>query len=221
MVIAGSILVVASAADRVRYYEAAYGFTRQRLYVQVCCAAVALALLSLAWQVRRPIDVARVIRHGCVVAILCAGGLAYWNYNAWIVQANVERYHSTRNLDAGYLGQLVQSSPDAVPALVARLAQLPPAAAQSLREALGRVPLGDEMSWYEWNLRRAAARAALCSAGLLPPHTGSDGCAQAPATQPAAAAHPAAAAAASQAPAAGPGTAPAPGETAAADPSHP
>ena len=40
-----SLVVVAWAYLRVRYYEAAYGYTEQRLYVQVACGVLSIALL--------------------------------------------------------------------------------------------------------------------------------------------------------------------------------
>lgn len=176
-VIAASLVVVACAYQRVRYYEAAYGYTEQRLCVQVICGLAALALLSLAWELRSTIDVPRLIRHIGLIAIACVAGLPYWNSAAWIVDANVGRYESTGKLDVDYLGRLARSSPDAIPALVAALPKLTPPDASRVRESLQRtaldrsilVPPPDTggLSWYEWSLRRAAARSALRAAGLL------------------------------------------------------
>lgn len=175
--IAASLVVVASAYQRVLYYEAAYGYTEQRLYVQVICGLVSLSLLSLAWELRSTIDVPRLIRHVALIAIACVAGLSYWNGAAWIVDANVARYESTGKLDVDYLGRLARSSPDAIPALVAALPKLTPPDASRVRESLRRtglersilVPPPDTggLSWYEWSLRRAAARSALRAAGLL------------------------------------------------------
>jgi Domain of unknown function (DUF4153) len=175
-VIAASLIVVASAYERVRFYEAMYGYTEQRLYVQVCCAAVAAALLLLAWELRSPIDLARLTRHIALIAILCVGSLSYWNSGAWIVRANVRRREQTGKLDVIYLERLARHSRDAIPALVETLPGLPPAQAQQLRSTLNRLRLGRwipeppgrrfEAAWYEWNLRRAAARSALRAAGL-------------------------------------------------------
>jgi hypothetical protein len=164
-VIAASILVVAAAAQRVLFYEAAYGYTQERLYVQVCCVAIALAMAVLAFEGRQTLNAARLTRRIAVVAILCAGGFTWWNSDAWIVAANVARYRQTNRIDAGYLAQLVQVSPDAVPELITRLPQLPAAAADQLRDDLLRLSIS-EGAWYEWNLRRSAAITALCSTAL-------------------------------------------------------
>lgn len=175
-VIAASLVIVASAYQRVRYYEAAYGYTEQRLYVQVICGLVSLALLSLAWELRSAIDIPRLIRHVALIAIACVAGLSYWNEAAWIVAANVGRYEHTRKLDVDYLERLARSCPDAVPALIAALPKLTPADASRVRAALQHAspdrsilmpPGAGELSWYEWSLRRAAAHSSLRRAGLL------------------------------------------------------
>lgn len=176
-VIAASLVIVASAYLRVRYYEAAYGYTEQRLYVQVICGLVSLALLSLALELRAAIDVPRLVRHAALLAIACAGGLSYWNHAAWIVNANVARYERTGKVDAGYLERLARSSPDAIPALVGALPKLTPADAARVRDSLRRASVDGSVlippraaggpSWYEWSLRRASARAVLQAAGLL------------------------------------------------------
>lgn len=176
-VIAGSLIVVVSAYQRVRYYEAAYGYTEQRVYVQMICGVVSLALLSLAWELRSAINLPRLIRHVAIIAIACVGGLSYSNSSAWIVDANVGRYESTGKLDVSYLERLGRSSPDAIPALIAALPSIAPADAARLRKSLQHAAIDRSillpppdtggLSWYEFSLRRADAHAALRSAGLL------------------------------------------------------
>lgn len=176
-VIAASLVIVASAYQRVRYYEAAYGYTEQRLYVQVICGWVSLVLLSLAWELRAAISVPRLIRHGALVTVACVACVSYWNNAAWIVDANLARYERTGKVDVHYLERLARSSPDAIPALVAALPKLAPADASGVRESLQSAALNRSilvppdgaggLSWYEWSLRRAAAQAALRQAGLL------------------------------------------------------
>lgn len=176
-VIAASLVVVASAYQRVRYYEMAYGYTQQRLYVQACCGAASIALLLLAWELRSAIRLPRLMRHVALVGIAAVAALSYWNSAAWIVQANVGRYQSSGKLDVSYLERLARSSPDAIPALIEALPRLAPADAERLRASMEHTsferailpPLegSDALSWYEWNLRRAAARSALRNAGML------------------------------------------------------
>ncbi len=178
-VIAASMVVVASAYQRVRYYESAYGFTEPRLYVQVCCAWVTIALALLAWEQRSAIAVPRLLRHAGLAAVVCVAGLSYFNCAAWIVSANLARYQRTGKLDVSYLERLARSSPDAVPALIEALPRLAPADARGVRQTLRGIRLDRSMavppasarglSWYEWSLRRAAARSALRRAGLAAP----------------------------------------------------
>jgi Domain of unknown function (DUF4153) len=182
-VIAASLLLVASAYLRVRFYESAYGFTEERIYVQVCCGAVLASLMLLAWQLRRDalrasaIDLLGLTLRVALVGIACVAALAYWNTASWIVSSNLQRYQETGKIDVDYLAHLARSSPDAVPTLVRALARLPSADAGPLRDALRAsnldasmlVPSGDhELAWYEWSLRRAAASSALRAVGLTP-----------------------------------------------------
>jgi len=176
-VITASLILVASAYLRVRYYEAAYGYTELRLCVQVICGLISLTLLALALALRVAIDVPRLIRHGALIAIASVAGLSYWNHAAWIVDANVARYEQTGKIDVNYLERLARSSPDAIPALIGALPKLAPADASRVREFLRHAsvnrsvllpPSGTgDLSWYEWSLRRASARTVLGAAGML------------------------------------------------------
>lgn len=177
-VIAASLIIVASAYQRVRYYEAAYGYTEQRLYVQLICGLVSLALLSLAWELRSAIDIPRLIRRVALIVIAGVAGISYWNHAAWIVDSNIGRYERTGKLDVSYLERLARSSPDAIPALIAALPRLAPADASRVRASLRREarrsilvppPNAGGPSWYEWSLRRASAHAALGASGFDEP----------------------------------------------------
>ncbi|HEY2590547.1 MAG TPA: DUF4173 domain-containing protein, partial [Steroidobacteraceae bacterium] len=174
--IGASLIVVASAYAKVRFYEAAYGYTEPRLRVQFGCAAIACGLLLLAFELRSRIDLPRLIRRAALVAIACIAVLGYWNTSEWIVNANVERFARTGKLDAIYLGRLARVSPDAVPALIHALPRIAPADAQYLRGVLahtstvrsifGPARSAGALSWYEWSVRRAAATSALRATGL-------------------------------------------------------
>jgi hypothetical protein len=176
-IIAASLIVVASAYRRVRYYEIAYGYTEQRVYVQACCASVSAALLLLAGELRSAIDVSGLMRRLAVACLASIAALSYWNSAAWIVRANVSRYQTSGKLDVSYLERLARSSPDAIPTLIDSLPRLEPSAAARVRESLARSSLlrttpwsttaTGALPWYEWSLRRAAAQAALCNAGMI------------------------------------------------------
>jgi two-component system sensor histidine kinase BaeS len=161
--VAAVLLVLASAWHRVRLYQAAYGFTTARLYAQAYMAVVAAALLFVWLEVARGFDGDRLFRRTALVATLLFIALIYWNHEAWIARQNIDRFATTGQLDVRYLTQGL--SLDAVPAIAERLPSLPEPVRSELDRALraryasGPTPAGDR--WYEWNRRRAAARAVL------------------------------------------------------------
>jgi len=172
-VVAGSLLLLVSAYERVRFYEAAYGFTLPRLNVQVCCAITAAALLLLAWELHALLDIARLCRRVLLVCVFAAAVVTFGNAPAWVVRANLARQAGTGRLDVAYLARLGRDL-DAIPDLVRALPGLAPGVAaplrQSLRETARRQSAAlTESHWYEWNLRRARARAALRQMELSSP----------------------------------------------------
>lgn len=118
-VMVGLVLVIlASAFQRLRLYEATYGYTELRLYVYVFMGWLAL---TLAWFL-----VTLWWRPGLFAIGLMAAAMGFLatldgiNPDAFIVQQNLARYQSTGDLDVLYLTSL---SDDAVPGLVAALSQ--------------------------------------------------------------------------------------------------
>ena len=173
LIILEALLLLLSAYQRVVAYEAAYGFTVQRLYVQIYAGAVGVILVLLAVELLAGVDPARFARRTIVTGLLGLGLVAFSNPSAWVVRANVARYQTLRRIDAEYLAQLAGRSPDAIAELVRALPALEPADAARLRAALEasavrHVGFYREPAWYEWNLHRGEARSALASAGLLP-----------------------------------------------------
>ena len=100
-----------------------------------------------------------------LAALAVLAVLGYWNYSAWIVNANIERFVQSGRLDGDYLAS---TGPNGLPALVTSLPRLGAAGRAQLRLALcgdlgtpcRETAVAPESSWYEWNLRRFAARAA-------------------------------------------------------------
>ena len=155
-------LLLASAFRRLVLYETAYGFTIARVYGQASMVWLTVVLGVVGLELRRRFDGHRVVRRALVAAILLIVTMIYWNHEAWIVRRNVARVASTRQFDVRYAVWWL--SPNAVPALVGALAELPPDVAASVRvELFGRygTPGQDQRRWYEWNLRWAQARSAL------------------------------------------------------------
>jgi len=159
LIIALEIILV-SAFRRVILYEQAYGYTTARVFAQAYMIVMALALAALALEITsgRP-----TIAFGRRVAEIALGAftvLVFWNFEAWIVNRNIDRAATTGKFDARYTRQL---SRDAIPTLVERRAEIPVAQRDSVMSQLGCVQLPAELRWFEWNRSVAAADRALRS----------------------------------------------------------
>ena len=162
------VLLLISAFNRVLLYEQAYGFTTARLYAQCYMIVVAIALLTLGTVIVRRTSGNSLFRITLCAATLIFIVLIYWNHESWIAGKNIDRLATTGRLDVAYLAR--DLSPNAVPLLVQRLPSLPEPSKSELVRALtshysthGRM---FDRPWYEWNLRRNAAREALRLAGI-------------------------------------------------------
>ena len=157
-----SQILLLSAFYRVTLYEAAYGFTTLRLYVQVYAAVAFIAMALLIVELRGYPLFDRFARRVMVVAAVAFGGLLWGNADAWIARANLLRYARTGQIDVPYLTRL---GPDAVPELVSAMPRLPGAVATHLEVCLRnryRDNQDNESArWFEWSLRRAALYRAL------------------------------------------------------------
>jgi hypothetical protein len=167
------LLLLVSAHQRLDAYETAYGYTVLRVFVHVYMAGIAASLLLLARELSDRIDVPRLARRVAVTATVTLGLLSWWNYAAWIVRHNFDRSASNGQIDLDCFA--TGAGPDAIPEVVALLQRLPASdRARVLRDlqvvygaALG--PDSPAPAWFEWSLRRAAARRALAGIGSLPP----------------------------------------------------
>jgi Domain of unknown function (DUF4153) len=178
VVLQAQILLV-SAFYRVNLYEAAYGFTRLRLYVQVYAAVALVALCCLLIELRTEPVLDRLLRRTLTVAALAFGSLILVNSDAWIARKNLQRYAQSGQLDLPYLTS--ELGPDAVPVLVSALPQLPQSLASQSADCIReRYSAGfhdrDQPHWFEWSLRRAALNRTLAKMDLLEPATGTKGC---------------------------------------------
>ncbi|WP_253943882.1 DUF4153 domain-containing protein [Nocardioides marmotae] len=164
-----TLLVVASALHRMHLYQEAYGFTSLRLLVDVVeawlgllvLAALAAVLALRAWWFPRFALVSGVV---ALLALTAA------NPEAWVAEHNLERYAATGRIDWAYLQGL---SADAVPALVAGTADLPPEARACA--LAGRSGEADDGDVWEWNLARSRAADALAGVRLVAPVGGCPG----------------------------------------------
>src|SRR5262249_14968620 len=88
---------------------------------------------------------------------------------AWIVRQNVGRFVATGQLDTSYL--VWGLSPNAAPALVAAMGELPSTQAGPVRDGLrqryGSAAGSAPCRWFEWNRGRERAVAALRAGGIV------------------------------------------------------
>jgi len=155
------LVILASAFQRLRLYEAAYGYTQLRLYSHVFMVWLALVFVWFLVTLWCWPDWFAI---GAFVAAM--GFLATLNAinpDAFIVRQNLTRYQATDKLDAYYLTTL---SEDAVPALVRALDQTSGDERTVLVRHLGhRLQRMDEsthwQSWPSFHLARRRAYALL------------------------------------------------------------
>jgi hypothetical protein len=162
---------LASAFHRLTIYESAYGYTALRLYVQAYIVGVAFTLLILAAELVNKdggFDARRAARRTVVMAVAFLVALSFANPEGLVVARNMERFRAAGVIDGEYLARM---SLNAVPAVTAALAELPPLCAARMRWDMGWTYRPDlarsgRDRWYEWNFRRARGLAALRAAGI-------------------------------------------------------
>ncbi len=156
-------LVIASAMERVRLYQVAYGLTESRFYGGAFLAWLAVLTAWFAVTVLRGRR-AGFTSFAVISAYVLAAGLLVVNPDERIARMNLAR---EGEVDVAYLGTL---SADAVPALLQALPELPHAAGCPLAEALhrrwGGAAAGD---WRNWSPPEARARREVARLGLTPP----------------------------------------------------
>jgi hypothetical protein len=167
-----TIVVLASAALRLRLYQDAYGWTELRLYVAVSIVAMAVTLACLAVLLAR--DGTRWLGHAmAAIGLVSLVALNLLAPAAFVAERNVERIldpslvppDGHAGLDVSYLGVLPD---DAIPVLVEVLPALPPSEARlvetMLRQRKGELATEAALiSPAAWNLGRERARAALAT----------------------------------------------------------
>lgn len=162
-------LVLISAFRRVILYEQAYGFTTARLFAQAFMVVMALALAALALEIGRGTISIAFGRRVAEIALGVFTILVFWNYEAWIVNQNIDRAAVTGKFDARYSTRL---SRDAIPTLVRRRAEIPQPQRDTVEMRLACKPLPSERRWFEWNRSVNEAKRAL--EGWRPPCANQD-----------------------------------------------
>ncbi len=141
-------IVLISAYRRVILYEQAYGFTTARVFAQGYMVVMALALAALALEITRGKISVAFGRRVAEIALGVFTLLVFWNYEAWIVNKNVDRAAVTGKFDGTYSARL---SSDAVPTLIRRLPEIPGPERDTVESRLACRTLPAERHWFEWN----------------------------------------------------------------------
>lgn len=157
--VASNLVMAASSAYKMHLYEAAYGYTRLRLYVYLILAFIAafmvlqgIALWKDSW---KPVEWAAAAG---LVYFLAVG---YMDTDSFIARANIERFEETGEIDAYYLLGL---SEDAWPRVLPFVLDYPEEVSgagerERLEGILARSE--DERLFFEYNIRHAKAKKAL------------------------------------------------------------
>lgn len=153
LLLALTLVVLASAVHRLRLYEDAFGLTRARLAAETFALAVAGFLVLVAAAGRLPIVRRRLGPLSVAAAAVGLLAFSFSNPDGRVAARNVERWRDTGKLDVPYLQGL---SADAVPSL----AKLPePLRFRVLAPYVERLDEAD--SWTSANVSRRRARALL------------------------------------------------------------
>jgi Domain of unknown function (DUF4173) len=148
-----TLVIVASALDRMWSYQRAYGFTVQRLLVESAevWMGVVYVLVIAAGLHMTGRWLPRAVAASGLVALLVLGLL---DPERMVAGENVVRWQQTGRIDRFYLSELSQ---DAVPAL----APLPDSLRGCVLRAMANRVGSDTDDWREWNAARSSAARAL------------------------------------------------------------
>jgi len=152
VLVALTLIVLASALKRLSLYEEVYGFTRLRLVVHAAILWLA-AMFGVVTVAGVRSNARWVPRAAVVVSTLSLLAFTLIRPDAFIAERNVERFRETGKIDLSYLGDL---SPDAVPALATLVEPERSCALAGLR-----YELAESESLWSWNLARDTAREVL------------------------------------------------------------
>ncbi len=139
--------LLVSAFYRMHLYEAAYGFTELRLFVQFFMAFMAVSLLALmVWIWKREFP---LFKTALIAAVTVYVALNYVNVDRLIAHNNLERYQLTHQVDIYHLSWL---SVDAWPEIAG--AQLDAASKKQLLDdfRMQQTPAKEQHDrWFEYN----------------------------------------------------------------------
>ncbi len=147
-------VIMVSAFQRMRLYEAEYGLSEQRLYPTAFMAWLAVVFIWFALRVLRGRR-ERFWFGAMVAGFALVAVLQILNPDALIARTNLARAREGRRFDARYVTCL---SADAVPELLAGLPELAPQDRRAVASGLlARWPVGARPDWRSWTRSSAQA----------------------------------------------------------------
>lgn len=105
-----TVLVMASAFQRLSLYELAYGFTTLRLYSHIFIAWIGTIFLLLGYEIFVREDRVAFALRGLVSMVVFLLVVNALNPDQFIARQNIERYHATGEIDFNYLSTLSTDS---------------------------------------------------------------------------------------------------------------
>ncbi len=152
-------VVMASAVQRMRLYQDAFGQTELQLYVTAFMGWLAVVFVCFSATVLRGRR-EHFAFPSLVAGFLAIVGLHVLNPDDFIARTNLQRAQAGRPFDANYVASL---SADAFPALLNALANLKPEDQRLVAGRLRRWQSKQTADWRTWNRSRALALAAIVS----------------------------------------------------------
>ena len=147
-------VIMASAIERMRLYQAEYGLSEQRLYPTAFMGWLAVVFVWFALTVLRG-HRERFAFGAMVSGFLLVAILYVLNPDALIARTNMARAQAGHIFDAHYVSNL---SADAVPEIVAALPAMKPEARRTLAaQLLARWSPPQNPDWRSWSYSRAEA----------------------------------------------------------------
>ncbi len=151
-------VVMASAVQRLRLYQAEFGWTEQRLYASVFMGWLAIVFAWFAATVLGG-DRRRFVFGAGAAGLVALALMHLLNPDGFIVRSHAGRAAAGHSVDVTYV---VSLSDDAVPALLAALPRLGPEDRCRLAaRLLDRRSAARPHDWRTWNWSRARARRLL------------------------------------------------------------
>jgi hypothetical protein len=151
-------VIMASALQRMRLYQAEYGLSQQRLYPTAFMGWLTVVFVWFCLTVLRG-QRERFAFGAMAAGFLLVATLHVINPDALIARTNLERARAGHIFDAGYVASL---SADAVPEIVAGLPALNTAVRRKLSKLLlDRWSHTENPDWRSWTISTAQARQAV------------------------------------------------------------